>query len=91
MISLKTSLSNLPELKSILSNTKSKMLSNLYENLDELKDITELIEKAIIDDPPITIKEGGIIKSGYNKELDEYKKASIEGKSWIVKLQELKI
>ncbi len=87
MISLKTSLNNLPELKSILKNAESDMLMNLYENLDELKDIAELIEKSIVEDPPITIKEGGIIKTGYNKEIDEYKTAAIEGKSWIINIE----
>ncbi len=87
MISLKTSLSNLPELKSILGNCNSKMLKELYENLDELKDVTELIEKSIIDDPPVTIKEGGIIKNGYNPEIDECRRASIEGKSWIINIE----
>ena len=87
MISLKTSLSNLPELKSILSNTKSNLLNNLYEELDELKDVTELIEESIVDDPPITIKEGGIIKDGYSSEIDECRKASVEGKNWILNIE----
>ncbi len=87
MISLKNSISNLPELKHILSMTNSKMLKKLYEKLDELKDIYELIDKSIVEDPPISIKEGGIIKKGFNKEIDEYKIASIEGKNWVVALE----
>ena len=87
MVSLKTSLSNLPELKRILSKANSVLLKELYENLDELKDITELIEAAIIDDPPITIKEGGIIKTGYNPEIDECRSASVEGKNWIINIE----
>ena len=67
MISLKNSLAKLPNVKSILNNTKSDYLKELYENLDELEDIYELIEEAIVDEPPMTIKEGGLIKIGYNK------------------------
>ena len=62
MISLKNSCKQLPEVKKVLSNTKSKMLQDLYLNLDELTDIYELIEEAIVDEPPMTIKEGGLIK-----------------------------
>ncbi len=87
MITLKNSLSKLPELKKVLQNTKSEMLRNLYENLDELKDIHELIERAIIEDPPMTIKEGGIIKLGYDEEIDKLKTATTEGKNWIIKLE----
>ena len=87
MISLKNSIKNLPELKELLSNTNSKLLNKLYNRLDELKDIYELIEKAIVDEPPISVKEGGIIKQGYNIEIDEYKKASTDGKNWIVALE----
>ena len=57
LISLKNSLSKLPELKQELSQTESPMLREMYAELDELKDITELIEKSIVEDPPITIKE----------------------------------
>lgn len=87
LISLKNSLSKLPEIKAELSNTQSPLLKKLYEDLDELKDITELIEKSIIDEPPISVKEGGIIKTGYNSEIDECRKASVEGKSWLVNIE----
>ena len=87
LIALKNSLNKLPELKQELKQTKTPMLQKLFNELDELKDISELIEKSIIDDPPISIKEGGIIKLGYNPEIDECKKASIEGKSWLVNIE----
>ena len=70
MISLKNSLKQLPYLKNILGASKSELLQNLYINLDELTDIHDLIEKAIVEDPPIAITEGGIIKLGYNEEVD---------------------
>ncbi len=87
MVTLKSSLKKLPEVKSILSNCKCKLLKKLYSNLDELQDIYELIEKAIVDDPPMTIKEGGIIKLGYDDEIDKLKTAQIEGKNWLVQLE----
>ena len=72
MITLKNSLEKLPDLKQVLSNIKeSIMLEEIYQNIDELKDIHDLIEKAIVDDPPMTIKDGGIIKIGYDEEIDK--------------------
>ena len=87
MISLKISLSMLPEIKQILSTTNSKMLSNLYKNLDELDDVFKLIELSIVEEPPITITEGGIIKLGYNEDVDKYRKATTEGKTWLIELE----
>ena len=87
LISLKNSLSKLPELKKELSNVNSNLLKKLYIDLDELRDITELIDKSIVEEPPITIKEGGIIKTGYNEEIDKCKKAATEGKSWLVNIE----
>ena len=87
MIALKSSLAKLPDVKSVLSNCKSDYLKELYENLDELQDIHDLIEKAIVDEPPISIKEGGIIKLGYDEEIDELKRATTDGKNWIIKIE----
>jgi len=87
MISLKNSLKQLPYLKKILATSKSELLQNLYLSLDELEDIHDLIEKAIIEDPPITITEGGIIKLGYNEEVDELKNATMQGKNWLIELE----
>lgn len=87
MISLKNSLSKLPAVKELLKDTKSTMLKRLYTELDELKDIYELIEKSIVDDPPMSVKEGGIIKLGYDPEIDKLKTATTEGKNWIIKLE----
>ena len=88
IITLKNSLEKLPDLKQVLSNIKeSIMLEEIYQNIDELKDIHDLIEKAIVDDPPMTIKDGGIIKIGYDEEIDKLKTATTEGKNWIVNLE----
>ncbi len=87
LISLKNSLWKVPELKKILANVNSNLLQKFYEDLDELTDIAKLIDEAIVEEPPISVKEGGIIKMGYNPEIDEYKSASIDGKQWILKLE----
>jgi len=88
LISLKNSAKQLPEVKKILANTKSPLLQELYLKLDELADIYELIEEAIVDEPPITVKEGGLIKQGYHEEVDEYRKASTDGKKWLLELEQ---
>ena len=87
MITLKNSLEKIPYVKQTLKNCESKKLKELYENLDELRDIHELIDHSIVEDPPMTIKEGGIIKLGYNEEIDILKTASTEGKNWLAKLE----
>ena len=87
LVSLKNSTKQLPEVKKVLENCKSNLLHELYENLDELKDIHDLIEEAIIDEPPMTIKEGGLIKIGYNEEIDHLKQATTQGKIWILELE----
>ena len=87
LISLKNSAKQLPEIKKILANTKSKLLQELYLKLDELADIYELIQEAIVDEPPLSVKEGCLIKLGYNEEIDHLKKATTEGKTWIIKLE----
>jgi len=87
MVSLKNSIYELPNIKQILKKAKSPLLVNLQEQLDELQDIYNLIEKAIIDEPPISVKEGGLIKKGYNEEVDELKMATTDGKNWLIKLE----
>ena len=87
MNSLKNSLQHMPALKANLKMAHSGLLKFLYDNLDELSDIVQLIESSIVEDPPISVKDGGIIKSGYNQELDEYKIAQTQGKNWIVELE----
>lgn len=88
LISLKNSLKQIPDIKEMIKNTKSEMLTEFYNNLDTCEDLSNLIESAIIEEPPITIKDGGIIKEGFNKEVDEYKKATNEGKTWLLELEQ---
>ena len=87
MITLKNSLSKLPDVKKVLSKCQSTLLKELYENLDELQDIYELVEKSIVDDPPMVTKDGGYIKLGYNDEIDTLKKATTDGKTWLMELE----
>ena len=87
MISLKNSTKQLPEVKKVLEHCNSSYLQELYQNLDELKDIYELIEEAIVDEPPMSIKEGGLIKLGYNEEIDHLKQATTQGKTWLIELE----
>ena len=87
LISLKNSLGKIPALKEILSKTNSNLLKDLYKEIDELKDIYELIDKAIVEEPPISVKEGDLIKLGFNEEIDKYKEATTNGKQWIIELE----
>ena len=87
LIAFKNSLSMLPYIKQLLSGFKSKLLREIYEQLDTLEDITELIEASVVEEPPITIREGGIIKEGYNEEADRLRKAKTDGKDWLMKLE----
>ncbi len=87
MITLKNSLKKLPDVKKVLEKCKSTLLQELCENLDELQDIYNLIEKSIVDDPPMVTKDGGYIKLGYNEEIDTLKNATTQGKNWLMQLE----
>ena len=87
LISLKNSTKQLPDIKKILSEAKSSLLMELYNELDVLEDIYEIIDKTIVDEPPISVKEGGLIKLGYDEEIDKLKTATTDGKNWIIQLE----
>lgn len=87
LIALKNSMSQIPYIKEILNGFETEYISSCYEQLDSLEDVCNLIDISIIDDPPVTIKEGGIIKDGYNPEVDKLRSASIQGKDWIAALE----
>ncbi len=88
LVGLKLSLEVLPQLKAELGETRAAILRDLSSQLEDLSTIRDLIEKAIVDDPPILLTEGGIIREGYDPSLDELRTISREGKSWIARLQE---
>ena len=87
LISFKTSLSYLPYIRQLLSGYPSGLLHQIYEDLDGLEDIHQLLEDSIIEDPPLQIKEGGIIKDGYLEHIDELKHAKTDGKQWLAELE----
>ncbi|KEI04434.1 DNA mismatch repair protein MutS [Clostridium botulinum] len=88
LLSLKNSIGNLPAIKSLLKNFNSDLLKNIYDKLDCLEDIYSLLDNAILASPSLSIKEGGIIKDGYNNTIDELRMAKSHGKQWIASLEE---
>ena len=87
LVSLKTSLQMLPHIKALLAELEAGKFREFLDSFDTLEDLSELIDSAIIDDPPLAMKEGGIIRDGYNKDVDEYRKARTEGKAWLAELE----
>ena len=87
LISFKSSLSMIPPIKYLLNSFQSPLMRELHDSLDELEDVCSLIDRAIMDDPPLVIKDGGIIKEGYNEEIDRLRKAKTEGKQWLSELE----
>ncbi|MDO4402344.1 MAG: DNA mismatch repair protein MutS [Clostridiaceae bacterium] len=87
LIVLKSSIEKIPNIKSILKDTNSKLLNEYYNSLDELRDIYSLLEESISNEPPLTIKDGDIIKDGFNEIIDELREAKTNGKNWISTLE----
>ncbi|MBS4217664.1 DNA mismatch repair protein MutS [Bacillus sp. FJAT-49711] len=86
-IQLKKSLMQIPAIISLVNRLDHNEAKSLADKLDPCEELTNLLEKSIIDHPPLTIKEGGIIKDGFHEELDTYKDASRNGKQWIAELE----
>ena len=90
-VTLKNSLFHLPKIKELLlhlaKETNDEYIIKLCNDLDSLKDVYTLLQSAIIEDPPLTIKDGEIFKLGYNNELDELKNVKIEGNNWLMELE----
>ncbi len=88
LIAFRSSLEMLPFLKQLLNSFEnSRVLLQIQEDMDALEDLCRLITDAVMDDPPLTMKEGGIIKDGYNSRVDEYRRAKNEGKEWLSQLE----
>ena len=87
LIAFKSSLAMLPHIKQALAGFRSELLKGIYENMDTLDDLYQLIEDTIIEEPPITIREGGIIKEGFNDDVDQFRKSKTEGKTWLSDLE----
>lgn len=82
-----SSLKVIPRLKELLAGHPTELLSSLEQQLDPLTELTDLIDSAIVENPPISVREGGIIKPGFNKQLDELRTTSRDGKQWIKNLE----
>ncbi|WP_283696919.1 DNA mismatch repair protein MutS [Clostridium perfringens] len=87
LIALKTSIGKIPNVKGIIENCTSSLLKNYHHNLDDLRDIYDLLEKSIKEDPSLTLKDGDLIKDGFNGEIDELRLAKTNGKDWISSLE----
>ena len=87
LIAFSSSLSMLPHIKFLMQSFDSGLLKEIHAELDSLQDIHELIASSIAEEPPINVKEGGIIREGYNEEVDRLRKAKTEGKDWLMDLE----
>ncbi len=87
MIAFKSSLGMIPHIKYLMKSLESPLLRRLEEQMDELDDLFSLIDRAITEEPPISIRDGGIIKEGYNEEVDRLRSAKSEGKTWLAELE----
>ena len=87
LIAFQSSLSMLPSVKCILKDMESDLLKEIYEELDPQEELCDLVGRAIQEEPPLAMKEGGIIKDGYNEEVDRLRKAKSEGKNWLADLE----
>ena len=88
LIAFLSSVKYLQPIKNAGSDFVSAILRNTFDEIDVLSDLCELVEKAIVEDPPFQIKEGGIIKEGYNSQVDELRSIKNDGKNWLIRLEE---
>ena len=87
LTAFKTSLEMLPHIRCILEEMQTPLLREIYKDLDALTDLCDLVTRAIRDEPPLAMKEGNIIKDGYNEEVDKLRRAKSDGKDWLAKLE----
>lgn len=87
LIQLKTSLRQIPKIQHVLSDLDDKVFGEMLAKLDPVDDIADLIERSIVDEPPISVTEGNVIKDGYNAQLDKYRDVMTNGKKWMAELE----
>lgn len=87
LIAFKSSLQMLPFIRQLLTGFQGDLLKNVQNDLDPLEDLFHAIDDAIIDDPPMAMKDGGIIKDGYNEQVDKYRAAKKDGQKWLSDLE----
>lgn len=88
LIQLKRSLQQVPAIHAIMGQLPHEEVLKLSNSLDPCEELTDLLERSILENPPISVKEGGIIQNGYNAELDGYRDASRNGKTWLAQLEQ---
>ena len=88
MLAFGSSIAALPPIKDLLQSFSAPLLHGFSQSLDDLRDLSALLQRAIADDPPLTLREGHIIKDGYHEDVDRYRRASTEGKQWLAELEE---
>ena len=88
LVALGKSLEMISPIKMILESMQAPLLIRLRDELDELRDISGLIERSIVEDPPMLVRDGGFIRQGYHEEVDRLRSASTEGKSWLAQLEQ---
>jgi DNA mismatch repair protein MutS len=88
LIAFRTSLEMLPAIRCQIGDLSGTIMKKIYEDLDPLEDLCDLIQRAIDDDPPLAMKEGGIIRDGYDEMVDSYREAQVSGKKWLQQLEE---
>ena len=87
LIAFASSLEMLPHIRQILKDFKTPLLTELYEDMDSLEDIASLIKSAIVDEPPLAQKDGGIIREGYHEDVDKFRRSRTDGKKWLTELE----
>ena len=88
LVAFANSMEMLPHIKTVLKEFDSKLLSQIEQEIDGLEDLYHLIKDAICDDPPVMIREGGMIRTGFDKDIDMLRTAKTDGKNWLAKLEE---
>ena len=87
MVAFASSLEMIPYIKQVLKDFQAPILKEIYEDMDSLEDITDLIKHAIVDEPPLAQKDGGIIREGFNEDVDKFRSARTDGKKWLTELE----
>ena len=87
MVAFASSLEMIPYIKQILKDFQAPILKQIYEDMDSLEDVTDLIKRSIVEDPPLAQKDGGIIREGYNENVDKFRRSRTDGKKWLTELE----
>ena len=87
MVAFASSLEMIPYIRQVLGEFQTPVLKKIYEDMDSLEDVTELIRRSIVEEPPIAQKDGGIIREGYNEDVDKYRRSRTDGKKWLAELE----